>query len=80
MKQFVVRLTNEKRKLREAIVSDLTTSSQLMRLALIEIKLDIAGPSWADRRVVKRTAWAHIAHGVQLRLLIRRTARALQCS
>lgn len=53
MKQFVVRLTSEKRKLREAIISALTRSSQETRRARIKIKVDIDDPCLAGGQVLK---------------------------
>ena len=51
MKKYVVRLTDEERKICEETIDRLTGSSQKARRARILLQVDTSGPAWTDRRV-----------------------------
>ena len=51
MKKYVVRLTDEQRKICEETIDRVTGSSQKARRARILLQVDASGPAWTDRRV-----------------------------
>ena len=51
MKKYVVRLTDEERKICAATIARLKGSSQKARRARILLQVDAEGPSWTDRQV-----------------------------
>ena len=51
MKKYVVRLTDEERKICEETIDRLTGSSQKARRARILLQVDASGPAWTDRQV-----------------------------
>lgn len=53
MKKYVVRLTDEERKICEATVDRLKGSSQKARRARILLQVDADGPGWKDRQVAE---------------------------
>jgi hypothetical protein len=50
-KKFIVRLSDEERRMCQEIVKKLKGSSQKVRRAQILLKADAAGPNWTDRRI-----------------------------
>ena len=53
MKKYVVRLTDEERKICKDTINRLTGSSQKARRARILLQVDADGPAWVDRRVAE---------------------------
>lgn len=53
MKKYVVRLTDEERKLCEDTIDRLKGGSQKARRARILLQVDADGPSWTDRQVAE---------------------------
>ena len=53
MKKYVVRLTDEERKICKDTIDRLTGSSQKARRARILLQVDADGPAWVDRRVAE---------------------------
>ena len=51
MKKYVVRLTDEERKICDSTVDRLKGSSQKARRARILLQVDADGPGWTDRQV-----------------------------
>ena len=51
MKKYVVRLTDEERKICEKVVGRLKGISRKARRARILLQVDAAGPDWTDRQV-----------------------------
>ncbi len=51
MQKYVVRLTDEQRKICEETIDRVTGSSQKARRARILLQVDASGPAWTDRRV-----------------------------
>ena len=53
MKKYVVRLTDEERKLCEDTIDRLKGSSRKARRARVLLQVDAAGPGWTDRQVAE---------------------------
>lgn len=52
-KKFIVRLSEEERSHLEAVIKNLSGSSQKVRRAHILLKADVEGPNWSDRRIAE---------------------------
>ena len=50
-KKYIVRLTEEERKICDEMIGKLKGSSQKARRARILLKVDADGPGWTDQRV-----------------------------
>ncbi len=51
MKKYIVRLTDEERKICEETIRNLKGGSQKARRARILLQVDVNGPGWTDRKV-----------------------------
>ncbi len=51
MKKYIVRLTDEERKICDATIKKLKGGSQKARRARILLQVDADGPGWTDRQV-----------------------------
>jgi hypothetical protein len=52
-KKYIVRLSDEERKLLEEVIKKLKGRNQKVRRAQILLKADIDGPSWSDSRIAE---------------------------
>ena len=52
-KKYIVRLTDEERKVLRAVVKKLKGTSQKVRRAQILLKADADGPNWTDKRIAE---------------------------
>jgi Homeodomain-like domain len=52
-KKFIVRLSDEERRICQEVVKKLKGSSQKVRRAQIMLKADAAGPQWTDTRIAE---------------------------
>jgi len=52
-KKFIVRLSDEERRVCQEVVKKLKGSSQKVRRAQILLKADAAGPQWTDTRIAE---------------------------
>ena len=50
-KKYIVRLTDEERKVLQQVVDDLKGSSQKVRRAQVLLKADADGPGWTDAKI-----------------------------
>ena len=53
MRKYIVRLTDEERKLCDETIDKLVGSSQKARRARILRQVDVAGPGWTDRQMAE---------------------------
>ena len=52
-KKYIVRLTDEERKILKEVIKKLKGTSQKVRRAHILLKADINGPAWTDARIAE---------------------------
>ena len=52
-KKYIVRLTDEERKILREVIRKLKDSSQKLRRAHILLKADAEGPNWPDRKIAE---------------------------
>ena len=50
-KKYIVRLTDEERKVCEAVIKDQKGKSEKLRRAQILLKADVDGPGWKDEKI-----------------------------
>lgn len=53
LKKYIVRLTDEERKILQEVVAKLKGSSQKVRRAQVLLKADADGPAWTDARIAE---------------------------
>ena len=53
LKKYIVRLTDEERKVLQQVVDDLKGSSQKVRRAQVLLKADADGPGWTDAKIAE---------------------------
>ena len=52
-KKYIVRLTDEERKILRGVIRKLKDSSQKVRRAHLLLKADVEGPNWSDRKIAE---------------------------
>ena len=52
-KKYIVRLTDEERKILREVVKKLKGTSQKVRRAQVLLKADADGPNWTDKKIAE---------------------------